>query len=47
MLRDCRALSCLGSSVEGEEDEDGVVGVGVGVGVGEEVGEGVGDRETE
>lgn len=43
MLRDCRALSCLGSSVEGEEDEDGVVGVGVG----EEVGEGVGDRETE
>ncbi|KAF5474554.1 hypothetical protein F2P56_006444 [Juglans regia] len=46
MLRDCRALSCFGSSVEGEEDEEGVVGVGL-VGVGEEVGEGVGDREID
>jgi hypothetical protein len=48
MLRDCRALSCFGSRVEGDEDgdegEEGEGEVGV-VGVGDDVGEGVGGRE--
>jgi hypothetical protein len=39
-LRDCRALSCFGSSVEGDEEEDGEeVGVGNGDG-----GEGEGEN---
>ena len=38
MFRDCIALSCFGSSVEGDDREDDE---------GEDVGEGVGERGTE
>lgn len=43
ILRDCKALSCFGSSVECEEDED----EGGEGGEGDEVGEGVGERVME